>query len=186
MAATTTTRSRAGRLEWMSESKGIGCGGALCIMFLCGLVAQVCAPQPGSSVDLSAYDGDSGASARSLAAIERKRREMPEARLLEPRKPEPHPRAAESYKPSNIAAWVFAKELVSRRLKAPGTAEWPDDSWLSGVNIDDLVTYQGNRTYEVRAWVDAQNSFGALLRKDFVCRLRDDGESWALLSISGL
>jgi hypothetical protein len=82
-----------------------------------------------------------------------------------------------AYKIDKIGAWVMAKEFVLRRLKAPRTAKWP---WYT----DQLVAYLGNREYLVSAYVDAQNSFGALIRTYFTCRVRDDGDRWTLLSIS--
>jgi len=83
-----------------------------------------------------------------------------------------------TYRIDKIEAWVMAKEFVKDRLKAPRTAKWP---WAS---TDQLVTYLGNREYLVDAYVDAQNSFGALIRTYFTCRLRDDGDRWTLLSLS--
>lgn len=32
--------------------------------------------------------------------------------------------------------------------------------------------------------VDAENSFGAMLRKEFYCHLQDKGDSWYLISIT--
>ena len=80
--------------------------------------------------------------------------------------------------PDDSKVWLYAREYVSQSLKAPGTARWSDDY---------TVTRKGKGVCEVRAWVDAQNSFGALIRRDFVCRLRiESGGGLSLLSISGL
>jgi len=77
-----------------------------------------------------------------------------------------------SYHVDKLGAWVAAQQFVLDRLKAPRTAKWP---WAS---TDELVTYLGNREYLINAYVDAQNSFGALIRTYFTCRVRDDGDRW--------
>lgn len=87
---------------------------------------------------------------------------------------------------SKIEVWVYAKELVSRQLKAPASAKWPDDGLFSGVNAEDFVTKIGSNSYEVAAWVDAENSFGALLRKRFECRIAIAGDTARLLSLDWL
>ncbi len=60
-----------------------------------------------------------------------------------------------------LDAWIMAERLVTERLKAPSTADFPsyDQSY---------VQYLGNDRYCISAYVDAQNGFGAKLRTDFV------------------
>lgn len=66
---------------------------------------------------------------------------------------------------------VQAEEDVKANLKAPSTAEFPgrvleSDQWTVNKNGD---------TYTVIAWVDAQNSFGAQIRSNFVATYNWDG-----------
>jgi len=47
------------------------------------------------------------------------------------------------------------------------------------------VTDLGNGRYRVQGWVDAQNSFGAMIRSNFVVELEtSDGETWQCTSIA--
>jgi hypothetical protein len=64
-------------------------------------------------------------------------------------------------------AWNFNKKLIKTRLKAPSTAKFPS-FW----NAPDHVTYLGNKRYKIRSWVDAQNSFGANIRQNYVSTIR--------------
>jgi len=78
------------------------------------------------------------------------------------------------------AAYVMANEFVQQRLKAPSTAQFPTMS-SSGVSI----SHQGNCTHIVSGYVDAQNSFGAMLRTAYTATLQYQRErnSWRLLKI---
>lgn len=59
-----------------------------------------------------------------------------------------------------LAAWC-AEDIVKQFLKAPSTAEvCPMDEMQ--------ISHLGNGEYMVTGWVDAQNSYGAMLRSDFV------------------
>lgn len=58
-------------------------------------------------------------------------------------------------------AWTCAKKIVKDSLKSPSTAKFcsfPESE----------VKHLGNGEYMVTGWVEAQNSFGALLRQSFV------------------
>jgi hypothetical protein len=71
-------------------------------------------------------------------------------------------------------ARTAAKQLIPRQLKSPSTATFaPDEEWS--------ITKYGN-DYVLSAWVDSQNSFGAMLRMQFVAVMRDEGENWRLVS----
>ena len=79
-------------------------------------------------------------------------------------------------------AYARAKEFVKDRLKAPGTAKFPDGFWGTS---DEAVAYLGDRTYFVRSHVDAENSFGAKMRIEFGVKLKkSDTGRWQLLDIS--
>lgn len=65
-------------------------------------------------------------------------------------------------------ASVICKEIVKNSLVAPSTADFP---WPSS---SDVKRFQNN-IYEVRSYVDAQNSFGAMIRNDYYCQLQYTG-----------
>lgn len=78
---------------------------------------------------------------------------------------------------SIVTAWTMAKEFVSRDLKAPATARFPR---FTEATIDDL----GGGQFRVRAYVDSENGFGALIRTDFTCKLQyAGGDNWKLLDL---
>lgn len=78
-------------------------------------------------------------------------------------------------------AMVMCEEFVDRTLKAPGTAEY-------GGLSDATITYEAAaETYTVRNYVDAENSFGAMLRSNFVCEVKDAGnDEWELVDLTGI
>lgn len=76
------------------------------------------------------------------------------------RSPDSTPRLAEAY--------LAAKDLVTRQLKAPTTAEF---SRYDPAQITDTGT-----SLRVRGYVDSQNSFGAMLRSQWVCDVTPTGQ----------
>lgn len=62
-------------------------------------------------------------------------------------------------------AQVSCEDAVSNMLKAPTTAKF--DNWVRSSNGDGSFTVTGT--------VDSQNSFGAMLRSQFSCKVRDKG-----------
>jgi hypothetical protein len=75
------------------------------------------------------------------------------------------------------AAWE-AQLLVKARLKAPSTADFQAASEAHVLDLGD--------EFDVTSYVDAQNSFGAKLRQNFIVKLRRDGEKWKLLDLEML
>ncbi len=71
-------------------------------------------------------------------------------------------------------AGLVCEDFVDDRLKSPGSAEF------SAQRIDVIDPEKGR--YDVTGVVDAENSFGALLRSNYRCELRLDGEKWHLLN----
>ena len=57
-------------------------------------------------------------------------------------------------------AWTAATDVVKNNLKAPSTAEF--------CRITDAHFEQHGNTWTIKGFVDAENSFGAKLRNDFV------------------
>lgn len=84
--------------------------------------------------------------------------------------PEPKPFNPEEFK---INAYVISTGFIKNLLKSPSTADFPT---LYGPSH---TTHAGDSIFFVKSYVDAQNGFGAVIRKDFVCRLRYKGGDWA-------
>jgi len=63
------------------------------------------------------------------------------------------------YDDSDYDAFYIAKNVVESALKAPSTAEFCDFDESRVTRYGDIVTVKG--------FVDAQNSFGAMLRSDW-------------------
>jgi hypothetical protein len=76
-------------------------------------------------------------------------------------------------------AKVMCEDFVEDRLKSPSSAEF------SGI-FDTTISGSGD-DYTVTGYVDAQNGFGAMLRSNYTCQVRDDGnDRWSLVSLSGI
>lgn len=68
------------------------------------------------------------------------------------------------------------REAVERKLKAPTTAKFPYYQQFSA--------YRDGDGYSVSGYVDAQNSFGAMIRTSFSCQMRNIGGSWTALAVT--
>lgn len=78
-----------------------------------------------------------------------------------------------------LSACYAAKGFVERRLKAPSTAKFP--------NCYDVAVADYSRPdYTMTLAVDAQNSFGAMLRNRYLITVRDEGANWRLVSLQDL
>lgn len=73
-----------------------------------------------------------------------------------------------SMTPSQIA-WYGCREHIERNLKSPKTAEFQLFSEYGIKKIND-------RIYDVNIYVDAQNSFGAMIRSKFYCSVELSGK----------
>jgi hypothetical protein len=71
-----------------------------------------------------------------------------------------------------IDAYLTTQVHVKKYLKAPATAQFPeyDKSFVKKIN---------DTSFEVNAYVDSQNGFGALLRSTYLIRMhQDDKGNW--------
>lgn len=66
--------------------------------------------------------------------------------------------------------WVDAEDAVKGGLKSPSTADFPGD-------YESYITSNGDGTYTVSAYVDAENSFGAKIRSNFRCKVSNEDGS---------
>lgn len=74
-------------------------------------------------------------------------------------------------------AFLMSQEFLKKILKAPATAKFPSFE-------DKFVLPVGDNVYEVRAFVDAENAFSALLRTGYYAKLKYTGnEEWQLIDI---
>lgn len=66
-------------------------------------------------------------------------------------------------------AFYSANDYVTKNLKCPSTAKFPlyDDSY---------VKKEGDSTYLVVGYVDAQNGFGAMIRSKYVVKMISKGD----------
>jgi hypothetical protein len=67
------------------------------------------------------------------------------------------------------------REFVKERLKAPASADFGSPTVLPAAG-----------GWQVTNTVDAENSFGAKIRTDFVCVVHQDGADWVLDRMVGL
>lgn len=76
-----------------------------------------------------------------------------------------------------LEAYVICQQFVEDRLKAPSTAEF-------GGPYSQVTTHNGGGEYTVDTYVDAENSFGAMIRNDFVCTVQHtSGDTYRLVSL---
>lgn len=80
------------------------------------------------------------------------------------------PKSESTEKRDQAEAYLMAQKFIRRQLKSPSTAEFPSFVMERGeININTL----DDGSYVVMAWVDAQNAFGAKLRKRWGCKLKE-------------
>jgi hypothetical protein len=73
--------------------------------------------------------------------------------------------AALDASPPSIEAHAVCLVVVKDGLKAPSTADFQNSN-------EDYIQYLGRGKFHVQTAVDAQNSFGAKLRKTFDCKVQ--------------
>ena len=96
--------------------------------------------------------------------------------------------ACNSVKPCDdrIGAFVMAQEFVKKALKAPSTAQFPLIN-ADGVSSIPTTTPDGKCAFSVVTYVDAQNSFGAMIREKYAVTVSPDGNgTWTLVEFTDL
>ncbi|MBN1463903.1 MAG: hypothetical protein JW922_09565 [Paludibacteraceae bacterium] len=78
-------------------------------------------------------------------------------------------------------AAVYVELLVKQRLAAPSTAKFPGYATKRA-----QFNCLGNNTYEITSWVDAQNTYGAMLRKNYYCKFNYDGSTATIIEFKWL
>ncbi len=69
-----------------------------------------------------------------------------------------------------IMCWGLAKDVVRANLKSPSSAKFP-----FSYNSKDVTITKSGDIYTVKAWVEAENAFGATLRPDFTVKIVKSG-----------
>ena len=77
----------------------------------------------------------------------------------------------------------MSHRFVKKATKSPSTAKF--GSVFSGdwQDPDKVTEYLGKNKYRIRAWVDSQNSFGATIRTNFTCVVKQNGDAWSCESL---
>jgi hypothetical protein len=89
-----------------------------------------------------------------------------------------------SREPNYLDACTMSQIFVERNLKAPSTAEYPET--CSEMKIYRIVDENGTNTNicTVTSYVDAQNSFGAMIRSKYYVRMQYTGDDkWIPLEV---
>ncbi len=78
---------------------------------------------------------------------------------------------------NSLVAWVYTRSIVEKQLKSPITAKFPAD-------YTEFIKHNGT-TYTIDAYVDSQNSFGAMIRTYFKATVQEVSEDrWMTVSIN--
>ncbi len=78
--------------------------------------------------------------------------------------------------PDQYGAMEVCRQFVQNHLKSPSTADFSNES-ASGYGS----------TWTVTGSVDSQNSFGGVVRNNYLCKAHSgDGENWTLDRLRGL
>lgn len=72
----------------------------------------------------------------------------------------------DNYDSDPILAYNYAKGFIKENLKSPSTAKFPGT-----FEKKDHVRNLGNGEYLIESWVDSQNSFGAMVRSRWSCKI---------------
>jgi hypothetical protein len=81
---------------------------------------------------------------------------------------------------NSIMAYIMMEDFVKQQLKAPKSADFP--GILDG--RAEHVKYLGNQKYRIVSYVDAQNSFGASIRNNFIGEIEQTSEDhWKLIML---
>lgn len=86
---------------------------------------------------------------------------------------------AKEYTKSEIdGAYYSSRNFIKKALKAPATAEFSNPI-TDKETTSSTVTHEGR--IQSKGFVDAQNSFGALLRQSWMVVVQPEGEQWRIV-----
>lgn len=70
------------------------------------------------------------------------------------------------------SAYVYAEEAVKQKLKSPSTAKFP-------YYDTDSLSKSSDGSYTISSYVDSQNSFGAMIRSQWSCKMKPVSGGWS-------
>ena len=73
---------------------------------------------------------------------------------------------SQDYSNNEILAYNYAKDFVKEKLKSPSSAIFPS----TREKVEHVINLGGGE-YKINSWVESQNSFGAMIKTDFSCRI---------------
>jgi hypothetical protein len=97
--------------------------------------------------------------------------------------PSPEQIAAKQQKMDSLNAREWAKTYVTQRLKSPKAAEFQNVLDFAVAPVKDKKGKPLKDVWEVSGYVDAQNSFGAMLRNNWYVKLVKQGDKWIPVKI---
>lgn len=65
-----------------------------------------------------------------------------------------------------FTAYSYAEECVENNIKSPNSAKYPGIT--EKINH---ITYIKENHFKITSWVDSKNSFGVMIRSNFVCEI---------------
>ena len=71
--------------------------------------------------------------------------------------------------------WTEAKYAVEEQLKSPSTADFP--------SVNHATITKSGASYTVSSYVDAENSFGAIIRTNFTVTIEKSGDIYTITSV---
>lgn len=71
-----------------------------------------------------------------------------------------------------IEAFVYAQEQIEQQIKSPSSAEWP-------TAYESLLHQKGN-VYTFKSYFDSQNSFGAMIRTNYICVVEENNNLYTI------
>lgn len=83
--------------------------------------------------------------------------------------------------PDTRMAYITSQVYVRDQLKAPSTADFP----FSG-DPEVVIKHLSGQRYQVNAYVDSENSFGAMIRTHYKAIMLASGSDWKLESLEFL
>ena len=76
-------------------------------------------------------------------------------------------------------AFVMCQKPVANQLRSPSSAKFPTMG-----KQDVLSAHSGGGIYLVDGYVDAQNGFGAMIRANWECKIKENSDkTWSLVDL---
>lgn len=98
--------------------------------------------------------------------------------------PSPEEIAARELEKISFDVKLAAQHYVKENLKSPSSAKFPSlDEFAAAPAPKSKKQKESKALWDVSGYVDAQNSYGAMLRNKFYCQLLKSGDGWVLVKM---